>query len=206
MANNLVASLNNLAKVYATTDRASLAEPVLKQAVTHAERIAREAPQESEYQNSLAASYGNLAGMCVLLERFDEASTLYEKALPVREALVGRHPAVLTYRLLLSSTACNLGELHLRRDQAPRSLPWFDKALATLNRILEQEPRHGTARYYCSYTYAWRARAHEVLGNNSQAIADLDQAIRLDDRNDASLRSRRDALVAPPPPERSPGG
>ncbi|HKQ48314.1 MAG TPA: serine/threonine-protein kinase [Phycisphaerae bacterium] len=193
--NELARSYNNLAQFCAMNGRAAEAETHLLKAIPIAQRLVHEKPESPDYQTTLAATYGNLAGVYILTGRSSEAGETYRKSLPAREKLANEHPLVLEYALFHGSVYCNLGELDTRAYQPEASLPSFAEAIRIMRGVLEREARHATARFYLSYTLSWRARAFGDMGRWADALADWNDAIGLDDRNNASLRAGR-ALAA----------
>lgn len=192
----LIRSYNNLTDLYANSGRAAAAEPYLKEAIALCIELARQHPDVPQYQSVLAASYNNIAGVYMLTDQLDAARKAYQLAVPIRERLASEHPAMLEYGLHLGSAYCNLGELETREDKFDAALPWFEKSIATLEGVLRREPRHTTARFYLSYTHSWNGRALGGAGRLDESLAEWDEAIKLDDQNDVSLRVGRAAAAA----------
>lgn len=193
--NELSISNVNLGTLYAMTDRPRRALPYLDEAVQICQRIYDQFPQVVIYQNALAAALNNLGGVHTLLGDNVKAYEAHERSLAIRESMARAHPAVMEYAIRLASSYTNMGELDVREHRPDRGLEWLDKAVDVLKDVLEKEPREATARYYLSYTESWRAQAFEQLGKMDDALAAWDKAIAMDDRNDPTLRSGREATA-----------
>jgi len=192
----LMRSYNNLTDLYANSGRAAAAEPFLKEAISLCTDLARQHPDVPEYQSGLASSYNNIAGVYMLTDQLDAAREAYLFCLPIRERLASEHPAMLEYGLHLGSAYCNLGELETREGKYEAALPWFEKSIATLEGVLRREPRHTTARFYLSYTHGWNARALSGAERWPEALAEWENAIKLDDQRDMGLRVGRATAAA----------
>ncbi len=189
----LVESYNNLGMLYAMTGKAAEAERLFRKGKELIVELRPERPDDPVVRSAAAASHGNLAGALVLLGRFEEAAAEYASELGTREALAREHPRVLDYQLQLASAYTNLGELDVRVGKPAEAVPRLDRSIATLEALLAVEPAHEVGRFYLSYTFGWRARALGALGRKTEALADWDRAIALDDRGDPSLAKEREA-------------
>lgn len=186
----------NLGTLYATTNRLPQAEEHLRQAVEQGRRLMEKAPQDMQYQNALAGALNNIGGVYTLLGDNGEATKAHRESLAIREKMAAAHPAVTEYALRLAGSHTNLGEIAVLDNKPDEALVSLDEAVRILQGVLEKEPRDTTARYYLSYTESWRAKALDAAGQLDDAIAAWDRAIEFDDRNDAELRSGRDATAA----------
>lgn len=194
--NRLLMSYVNLSGLYAREGRLEEAGSALDRGVSLGESLVEASPEQDEYRHTLAATLGNLGGVAMLLGRMDESRSAYLRERELRERLVLEHPNVFDYRLKIGSTYTNLGELEIRLDRPAEGLPWLERALESFDWLLDREPQHSTARFFASYTLAWKARALGALGRHGEAIRAWDRAIGLDDRADESLREGRAAAVA----------
>ncbi len=186
----------NLSGLYGRQNRLVAGRDVLREIIPVGEALVRADPQNDEYRHTLGAALSNLGGIEMLLKHYDASAEAYQRELEIRRQLVLDHPAVADYRLKLASTYTNLGELDTRIGKYAAALPWYENSLETLGWILAREPKQDTARYFCSYTHSWKARALGGLRRYGEAVREWDEAIRFDDRKDPELKQGRDRAEA----------
>ncbi len=192
----IIASSANMAANLAMSGNAAAGEPYLLEAISIADELVTSFPGIPKYVNAQAAALNNLGGIYTLTDRLNDAEPMHRKSFALCEQLVREHPTVTEYRLRLASSTTNLGELEIRDSRPEEGLIWLDKSVTLLATILEKEPRESTARYYLSYTEAWRARAFDAMGKPADALAAWDRAIELDPKNDRALHvGRAGALI-----------
>ena len=183
----LVTSLNNLGAVLigkfytmrdSITDREE-AERVLHSIYPLVKEAVELAPTISD-RFIYTLTRGNLGEVLVHLEEYDEAETLL--------AAVLEEAVAHGYRAVQGRVKCSQGELRLARGD-------FAGAIATLDsiRTLETVREHVATQlrlHYALYV------AHRSLGNDSQALAELEQFRLLESRRSIEqLRAKSELMV-----------
>jgi tetratricopeptide (TPR) repeat protein len=104
----------------------------------------------------------------------------HEQARELQSKLVKGHADVPHYRIALAGTCCNLGNLLYDSREVRQSLNLFAEAIDLLQAVRHRLPDDPTARLFLRNSHWGRARALTRLGRHRQAVADWDQAGRLD--------------------------
>jgi tetratricopeptide (TPR) repeat protein len=108
-----------------------------------------------------------------------EAYAELELSSELHKRLVEQAPNVLDYQIGLSGDYCNFGQLVAHNGRPGDSLEWFDRGIRILQPIHEKVPGHMTAKRFLRNSYWGRARAHDQLRKNAEALRDWDLAIEL---------------------------
>ncbi len=133
--------LTNLSMLYSDTERPTLQEQVLHEAVALGEQLVAADPKGDE-PNSVLCHAANVLGILhARRQELDQAEAAWKESLAAAEALVRAHPASPEYQDLLASNYNNLGILwDVYRAVPAAALPFFEKALAINERLVRDYP------------------------------------------------------------------
>ena len=143
-------------------------------------KLANANPKVPSYQNSLAHTRYNLGKLLAEMDQREEALKEYQQARDVAAGLVKTSPEVLESRLVLAGTCSNMGTLFKDLGKSSESLDHYGRAIEVLQPLRRQQSVHPIARIFLLNSYWERAPVLEQLGRHREAVADWDQAARLD--------------------------
>ena len=145
--------------------------------------LAKENPQQRDYQSDLALSYNNLGAIHSRLSRWTDAVKCFQDAIAVQSRLVAAAPLVTTYRRDLAVSYNNLGMTQTSRPHSAEAEASFTKALAMQRDLVESHPQDvrllsGLGGIYnnLGMAYQKRERLTEACSAFQQAIAMQQQA------------------------------
>jgi tetratricopeptide (TPR) repeat protein len=188
----LARALLNLSSTYSATSRPDLAEATLHRAEQLLQQLVHDHPKESDYRDELARYQIKLAFHYGKMGQFDQAEGVYQKALELWQAMAKAHPTLSAYPVLIGRTFGNLGYLARDRGRPEAALPLYAQAIGTLQKVLEQDAKDASARFYLNQTHAGRALALSALQRHAEALADWNRVVELaDERNRAPARGER---------------
>jgi tetratricopeptide (TPR) repeat protein len=136
---------------------------------------------------AVAREWADVAGACTQLAFAhqqaspDRAAAAFREAQEINEKLIANHPRVASYAVSLGGTYCNTGNLVRKGGKAEPALEWYDKAVRTLKAVVEADPANARGKLFLRNSHWGRALSLEQLQRHGDAVADWDQAIRLDD-------------------------
>ena len=183
---------NNLGTMRNAAGRLEDAEQALRQAIAIKERLADTFSSVPQYRQELAASFNNLGIVLTGLNRFDEGQTVYQNAIRLYERLAADSQGGTMYVVELAGTYSNMGRLIGDQGQLEQSLPWLTKGIEVLERALSRDERVTKVRESLCIASWTRAMTLAGLGRHSQALADWDRALEMDDGGyQGQLRLRR---------------
>jgi tetratricopeptide (TPR) repeat protein len=193
----IAGSHNNLGLLLQEMGRRPEAEAEFRSALAAHERLVTEHPAEPEYRRGLAGSHINLGILLAHMGKRLEAEAEFRSGLALYERLAAEHPAVRGYAAELGRIYCNLGELARDPGEPAVALGWYAKAIATLEPLYRADPRVFAAKQVLAYSHRARAQVLTGLGRPTEALADWERALALDDGSArTALRlGRGDALA-----------
>ncbi|HQU43533.1 MAG TPA: tetratricopeptide repeat protein [Pirellulales bacterium] len=134
-----------------------------------------------EYRRRLAQHYINLGVLQSESGENAAARASYQRAVESREKLVAENPAIVEFQVDLGGIYCDLAHLLLDQGDPSSAVDGYARAAETLQRVLDQEPRHPTARRFLLNTCWGRGQALDALGRHAEAAADWRRAAELGD-------------------------
>jgi tetratricopeptide (TPR) repeat protein len=183
---------NNLGIMRNAAGRLDDAEQALRQALAIKERLADTFSSVPQYRQELAASFNNLGTVLTALNRLDEGQTAYQKAIHLYERLAADSQGGTPYVVELAGSYSNMGRMVGDQGQLEQSLPWLTKSIEVLERALSRDERVTKVRESLCIASWTRAMTLAGLGRYSQALADWDRALEMDDGGyQGQLRLRR---------------
>jgi serine/threonine-protein kinase len=177
----LARSHHNLGDLLAASGKRPEAEARYHRARALFEQLAASFPTVPAYRQELAGNHSSLGRLLAALGKGPEAEAQDHRAIALHEQLAADFPTVPQYAVQLGGGYCNLGNLARERGEAAASLAWYAKAVATLRPVLEREPCLVTARLFLRNVHCGRALALARLGRHTQAVADWEQVLALND-------------------------
>jgi serine/threonine protein kinase len=143
----------DLARLLRTTGRVAASEKILRAAVAHAEKVAKEFPRVPAYRFLLAGSHNNLANLLIQTPRLPEAERAYRRGVALLERLAAGAPDSFAYRRNLASARHNLAVLLGRTGRLERAERAHRRALAVWKKLASEFPdaleiRRGVAASY----------------------------------------------------------
>jgi serine/threonine-protein kinase len=178
---NLAAGHTNLGILLRDLGKRPEAEEEYRRALALRDKLATDFPTLPAYRQDLAGSHTNLGNLLANLGKRPEAEAHSRRAIALQEQLAADCPIVPKYCQELAGSYGNFGRLPRERGEAAASLPWFDKARAALRSVLEKEPRLLTARRSLRNVHMGRAQALNSLGRHTEAVAEWEQTLALND-------------------------
>ena len=133
---NVAITLNELAIVYAKTQRFSEAESMNKEALEELRRLAESNP--SVYEHVLGNTLNNMALVYVNTKHFSEAESMYKEALEIRRRLAAANPKA--YERDLAQTLSNLALLNIRLQHFSEAESMHKEALEIRRRLAAANP------------------------------------------------------------------
>jgi tetratricopeptide (TPR) repeat protein len=108
-----------------------------------------------------------------------EALQSHQKALAVRQKLADANPAVTKFQRSLSQSHNLIGRLLARQERFTEAFPAIDAGLAIRQKLASADPKNTEYSTDLGYSHAYRGWALVRSGQQSQAAADLRQAVEL---------------------------
>ncbi|HEV3259982.1 MAG TPA: serine/threonine-protein kinase [Gemmataceae bacterium] len=194
---DLAASYGNLALFYMAGEQMRQAETANRKALGLREQLVRDHPGDPAYQDDVATSHSNLGLVYVATGRHAEAEQAFRKAIRVRERLAREQPQDTEFSVGLAACYGNLANVIGDRGRAAEALGWYARAIPLLEGAVARAPGLLVARRYLQNVRWGRAKALAGLGRHREALADWDEASKLDDGQGlAQLQlGRADALA-----------
>jgi serine/threonine protein kinase/phage tail protein X len=110
------------------------------ESLTIFERLARENPSVTKYQNDLATHHNNIGNLQSATGRSDLALKSYGRALEIGERLARENPSVAAYQSGLATSHGNLGLLQGATGRADLALKSYGRALEIRERLARENP------------------------------------------------------------------
>jgi serine/threonine-protein kinase len=136
-------------------------------------------PQVAQYQSELADTWNNLGLLQSETGKPGQALRSYERARDVYLMLSRANPEVHRYQGNLAGAFVNLSNLQRGAGNAEEALKSAGSAIPLLAAARRRAPRHPTYRLFLRNAHWSRARALARLGRHREAVADWDEALRL---------------------------
>ena len=105
------------------------------------ERLAREHPTVTAYQNDLASNELNIGNAHRALSQPGEALKSYEKARAIRERLAREHPTITQFQYDLATTDTNIGLLQASLGRPAEALKSYERSRAIRERLANDNPK-----------------------------------------------------------------
>jgi tetratricopeptide (TPR) repeat protein len=170
---------------------AEKAEAVLRENLALLRELGREFPRVPTYPSKEARWQTGLGLLYATLGQVVKAEAAYREALSVAEKLVREHRDRLEDAITLGRISLNLGNLYRDSGRVEAGLEWFDKAMRTLKRVLARDSSQAAGRRMLRHTCRSRAIALTQLGRHSEALADWDRLVELDQVGKSGPRWQR---------------
>jgi serine/threonine-protein kinase len=150
-----------------------------------------------EYRGELAFTHNSLGVLLERLGRRAEAEVEYRRAATEQARLVAEHPRMLGHAVQLGGYYCNLGNCLRDGGDSQTALDWYGQAIAILEPVVRQDGQLITARRFLRNAHWGRARTLSHMARLTDALAEWDRAIALDDGSARGpLRLGRAATLA----------
>ena len=104
------------------------------------ERLVRDNPTVTEYQNDLARSHNNIGALLSGTGEPNEALSAHQRALEIRERLVRDNPTVTEYQGDLARSHYNIGTLLSKIGQPREAMASYQRALEIEARLVRDNP------------------------------------------------------------------
>ncbi len=127
----------------------------------------------------LAENLNNF-GLLVFQREPSRAENAYVEAATILEDLM-RHGTNRRCVSSLSALRNNQGNLARKLGQSEKAYRYFEQGLALIDDALESEPNESVLRYDALNLHGSRANLHASLGRHTEAVADWDKVIELND-------------------------
>lgn len=194
--------LSNLASCYMNlslmTQEHHEAVQAIEKSVELREELVRVNPKNSQFREYLAVAYYNYVRLMGEADASSKAQPILQKAIAESEAIVEQHPKVSSYRHTLAINHAQLGSTLSKRDPAS-AVSSYTRALQLLEDVIRQDPVVFQFRSsYCSAAVKL-AELYKQSGNLSNAVATLQEAVRLVEQNldaDTARSQHGDTLVS----------
>jgi serine/threonine-protein kinase len=177
--------------------RRAEAEQSLRESLTRAEALAKDAPLVPRYRHTLAYCQEQQGELLMQQGRFPDATTAYRKALARRELLAREAPDNLDWEAERGLTHIKLGHALMGvkmgsplsgiryafgpRTGIPETLDCFDAAVETLTAVRRRQAGHQQARSWLAHAYQMRGGVWLAWEDSLAARADYEQALSLAD-------------------------
>ena len=133
---NVAITLNELAIVYAKTQRFSEAESMNKEALEELRRLAESNP--SVYEHVLGNTLNNMALVYVNTKHFSEAESMHKEALEIRRRLAAANPSA--FEPDVATSLNNLALLYDKTQRLNETEPVLKEALEIRRRLAANNP------------------------------------------------------------------
>jgi serine/threonine-protein kinase len=170
-----------LGRLLARRGEADKAAPVLRSAIELFTRLSGEFPTFTGYREELGRNCHDLGLLLSTKGNLSEAQATFRTAVVVREKLAADFPAMHDYAVQLGTTYCDFGRLVRDGGDAAAALEWHGKAIARVAPVVAGKPSLVWARQVLRDGHWNRAKDLVQLQRFADAVADWDEAMRLDD-------------------------
>jgi serine/threonine-protein kinase len=179
---DLARTWNNVGLMFARArGKEQEAQKSFEQARDIWQALTRWQPEVTAYRAEMANVFNSLGVLQGNRGKYAQARQSYEQARAIRQVLAKAHPEVTRYQVTLAGTCTNLGNTFRQAGQPAQSLGSYAEALALLQAVHRREPDNRMARVFLRNSHIGRARALGLLGRHQDAVADWDDALRLDE-------------------------
>jgi serine/threonine-protein kinase len=175
----LAQTYHNLGLVQRRTGKPQEALRSYERARDIQQRLGEAHPEVTGYQADLALTWHSLALLQRGTGKPQEALRSHERARVIQRRLSQAHPEVTRYQAALAATYVDLSSLQHHNGQAEEALKSLNLAIPLLEGLRRREPRHPTYRLFLRNAHSVRADALRRLGRHRDALADWDEAMRL---------------------------
>jgi serine/threonine protein kinase len=190
VARDLAAALLSGANLHRAEGTRDEAEAACREAQDILARLAARYPTVTDYRRSLARSHGELARLLTDAGRIPDAEAAYRRALDLLTRLVEELPSVPDYRDGLAKTWTGLGLLLRNATRFPEA----EQALRTVRdqqgKLAGDFPRLAVYRRRLASTHMNLADLLAAKGDRKQAIAEAEEAVRLQEQALKETESR----------------
>jgi serine/threonine-protein kinase len=142
-------------------------------------RLSKAHPEVTQYQADLAQALIYLGLLQSGTGKPQEALKSLDQARDIWLRLSQAHPEVTVYQAGLASAWNNLGNLQRETGKAEEALKSLNQAIPLLVAARQREPQNPTYRLYHRNAHRSRAETLGKLGRHRDAVADWDEALRL---------------------------
>jgi serine/threonine protein kinase/tetratricopeptide (TPR) repeat protein len=163
-ARNLAIALNNLSFVLRNGEPEA-AKGAVDEAIAILERLAKEHPNQVQFQEDLALCYNNAASLTSRRENSSEAIDWHTRAITLQERLTRKAPAVVRHRSDLAISLNNLGVAYCRAGRADDADAAFGRARELLATLAGDYPD----------AVAYQSSLAALLNNQALALAAADR-------------------------------
>jgi tetratricopeptide (TPR) repeat protein len=168
---------NNLGRVVLP---AETAESVLQQNLALLAQLRAEFPRLATYPSKEARWRTGLGLLYATLGHAEKAEVAYQDALCVAETLVRKHRDRLEDAVTLGRIHLNLGLLYRDSGRVEAGLECLQKAMRTLERVLARDSAQAEGQRMLRHACRSRAIALTQLGRHTEALADWNRLLELD--------------------------
>jgi len=165
-------------------------EAIYRRAQGILEKLTRDNPAVSKYQEELVGIYNYLSKVYDLTERATEAEDARRRAVTICEVLVRDNPAVVGFQESLATSLDKLGSYYAAAKQYAKAEEVHRRALAVWEQLARTERRNLTDVKYRHYLYARigalralgevynaQGRRHDAIGAQQQVIASWERLV-----------------------------
>jgi tetratricopeptide (TPR) repeat protein len=167
------AALHGLAALDSWQGQFDPARAKFDQAMALRQKLVKENPSVSKYQEGLAKTYYALGILENRQSKAKESQESFRKSLEIRERLVAEHPGVTRLAVDVAWTCLRLGESGT--SPPPQRLASLTQAVHTSQGVLKSESRHLAARRVMENAYMQRGRLLSNMNRHEEALADWKQ-------------------------------
>jgi tetratricopeptide (TPR) repeat protein len=184
---------NNLGRFVLPAENAEL---VLRQNLALLAQLGAELPRVATYRSKVARWRTGLGLLYATLGEAVKAEVAYRDALRVAQTLVRKNRDRLEDATTLGRIHLNVGILYRDSGRLEAGLEWLEKAISTLERVLARDSAQTEGQ--CMLRHACRSRAIALtrLGRHTEALADWNRLLELDQLGKPGPRWQRIRTLA----------
>lgn len=187
---HLATMLDNLGLAQYRSNDTKAARKSFERAIGIAQELVTENPGAADFLDRLGIVCNHFGVLHYELGELVAARATYQRGLGAAEKLVELRPEVVKYRLSVGGEYCNLGKCAISQGDLKTAIEQYALAARTLRQVLDQNPRHASARDYLRSTYWGLALAFDLSGRFADAASEWRRASELDADAEAAVSLR----------------
>jgi serine/threonine-protein kinase len=127
----------------------------------------------------------------------DQAEETFRRLVRMNEQAAHLRPGDLMQAVHLGGSYCNFGNRLRENNKASEALETYTQAVELLEAALKKDAKNGVAQQYLCVTLHMRGMLFSQLGRHTEALRDLDRAMRIGTGSDRALaRAKRSTALA----------